>query len=420
MTTAPNLPTPVPERSILLHVGPHKTGTTAIQSAFHRNRRGLEEQGVHYAGKQRQPMQAVHALTGRASPYADGGIPPMRHWKALVGEVRRSQADRVAISSEGFADADEAAVRRAITDLDRGRVHVVVTLRPLVDLLPSQWQQQLQSGLTMPFESWLEAVFDQPQERVSRTFWQRHRHDELIRRWASAVGEANVTAIVGDPSDRDGLLRTFEALLALRGGTLVPEPDLANRSLTDAEAEAVRAFNVAFRAEGLGTPVHAKVMRFGAAELMKRRDPSPDEPRIRTPAWAVGRASEAAAEIAAGIRASGIRVIGDLANLTPKPPASRPPTAGQRRAAEEARPKIGATMALGVVLASGLARGGSASEAIAASWPDGRAERVTPPPRARVEPLELARVSTPLLGFVLVRRLLGAARTGIPRPRRGS
>ena len=409
---------PLPTGTRLVHIGPHKTGTTAIQSAFHRNRTSLAEQGVHYAGSQRQPMQAAHAVTGKPSPYADGKVPPMRRWDSLLGEIRRAKADRVVISSEGFADADDEASRRVVADLDPSRTHVVVTLRPLVDLLPSQWHQHVQQGMTMAYESWLETIFDKPDERVSRAFWQRHRHDRLVRRWANAVGAANVTAVVGDPADRDGLLRSFEDLVGVRSGTLVPEADLTNRSLTEAEAEAVRAFNVAFRAEGLGTPLHAKVMRFGAAELLKRREPSPDEPRIRTPAWAMKRGAEVGAEIATGLSESGVRVLGDLANLTAKPVAVRKATKAQLQAAEEAWPKIGATMALGVVLASGLARGKSSSAAVEAAWPDGPADRGAPPPRARVEPLELARVSTPLLGFVLVRRLMGAAASRIPRPRR--
>ena len=418
--TAVDSVTPLPAGTRLLHIGPHKTGTTAIQSAFHRNRPSLAEQGVYYAGSQRQPMQAVHAVTRRPSPYADGKVPPMRRWSALVGEVRRAGADRVVISSEGFADAEEEAVRKVVADFDANRVQVVVTLRPLVELLPSQWQQQLQSGLTMDYESWLQAVFNEPDHRVSRTFWQRHQHDELIRRWAGIAGAANVTAIVGDPADREGLLRTFESLLRLRAGTLVPEPDLTNRSLTEAEAEAVRAFNVSFRAEGLGTPLHAKVMRFGAAELLKRREPSPDEPRIRTPGWALRRGAEIGGEIARGIDASGVRVIGDVARLAPEPVVQEEPTAAHRRAADEAWPTIGATMALGIVLASGLARGSASSDAVEAAWPDGPIDRGSLPPRARVEPLELARVSTPLLGFVLVRRLLGAAVDRIPRRRRAS
>jgi hypothetical protein len=413
----------LPAGSRLLHIGPHKTGTTSVQSAFHTNRAELASQGVRYAGLQRQPMQAAHAVTGRASPYADGKTPPIGRWLALVREIRGAREDRVVISSEGFADADTAAVRRVISDLGVGRAHVVVTLRPLVELLPSQWQQQVQSGMTMAYEDWLEAVFNDPSNRVSHGFWHRHRHDELIRRWAVEAGAGNVTAIVVDSADRDRVLRTLESMVGLRAGTLVPESELSNRSLTLAEVETIRAFNAAFRAEGLGTQLHAKVMRFGAAELMKRRVPTRDEPRIETPRWAVDRAAEAGREIVDGIASSGVRVVGDLASLVASSPAAgrapdkaRATGAAARRAAEEAWPRIGATAALGIVLASGLARDASSVAGVEDAWPDGPLDRGTPPPRPRVEPLELARVSTPLLGLVLVRRLVGAAASRLPLP----
>ncbi len=413
----------LPTGTRLLHIGPHKTGTTAVQSAFHRDRRGLATQGVHYAGSQRQPMQAVHAITGRPSPYADGRTPPMSRWRGLVNEVRRASEPRVVISSEGFADASDDAVRQVVEDLDGDRLHVVVTLRPLADLLPSQWQQQVQTGLTLAYQEWLEAIFNAPDHRVSRTFWHRHRHDELIGRWASQVGAENLTAIVADASDRDSTLRVFEAMVGLRAGTLVPDPDLANRSLTFAEVETVRAFNVAFRAEGLGTQLHAKVMRFGAAELLKRREPRDDDARIETPGWALDRAAGVAREIVEGIRASGVRVIGDLDALAP--PA---PKAQSVRAGSDSTPDIsiatwadvGATSAIGILLAAGLARGAGSRPGSEAAWPDGPPDRTSPPPRARVEPLELARVSTPLLGLVLVRRLIGAGIAKLPLPRRGS
>ena len=50
------------------------------------------------------------------------------------------------LSSEFFAEADDATARRVIADLGGARVHVVVTLRSLTRILPSQWQQYLQNG----------------------------------------------------------------------------------------------------------------------------------------------------------------------------------------------------------------------------------------------------------------------------------
>jgi hypothetical protein len=412
----------LPVGARLLHIGPHKTGTTSLQSAFHVGRRAVSKQGVHYAGPNRQPMQAAHAITGKPSPYADGKPPSRARWEDLVREVEGAREPRVVISSEGFADANEAGIRTVIADLGGDRVHVVVTLRPLASILPSQWQQYVQGGMTLAYESWLDAMLNKPVGAISPSFWHRHRHDRLIASWAAVAGPSNVTAIVAEDAERDHVLRVFERLTGLREGTLVPEADLVNRSLTLAEIETVRAFNLAFRSEGLGTQLHTKVMRFGAAEHLKRREPGPDEPRIQTPAWAVEKATEVAGEIVAGVAASGVRVLGDLESLaTAERRAARKAARTLRTGTpDETWAQVGATAAVGILLASGLARGPKATGGSGEAWPDGMPDAGAPPPRARVEPLELARLSTPLLGLVLIRRLVGAVLSRLPLPRRRS
>jgi hypothetical protein len=405
----------VPSGTRLLHIGPHKTGTTALQSAFHSQRTELESQGVHYTGPNRQPMGAAHAITGAPSPYSDGKAPPISRWNDLVREVRGAGAARVVISSEGFADADTDGVAKVVGDLDASRLRVVLTLRPLAAILPSQWQQYVQGGMTLAYEDWLHAMLDGAPGRapasapgsVTPGFWRRHRHHELVTRWAAAAGADHVTVIVGDERDHDRQLRVFEELLGLREGTLVPEANLGNRSLTWPEVESLRAFNAAFRAEGLGTQLHTKLVRFGSAELLKQRTPAPGEPRIDTPAWALERAAAIQREIVDGIARAGVNVIGDLESLAAPSPAAAPTTPGYDVDAVWA--DVGATMALGVVLASGLARGDASTAWKQIPWPDGPLPRGARPPRARVEPLELARVSTPLLGLILVRRLAGGA-----------
>jgi hypothetical protein len=415
----------LPEGARVLHIGPHKTGTTSLQSAFHVRRDEAAAQGVHYAGPNRQPMQAAHAITGKPSPYADGKTPPRSRWRDLVREVEGAGPKRVVISSEGFADADDDGIRTVVTELGADRLHVVVTLRSLASILPSQWQQYVQGGMTLAYDEWLDAMFNQPQGKVSPSFWARHRHDALVKRWAAAAGTANVTVIVAADADRDRQLRLFEQLTGLREGTLVPESDLSNRSLTLPEIETVRAFNLAFRAEGLGTQLHTKVMRFGAAEHLKRRTPGADEPKIETPAWAIERANEVAREIVDGIRASGVRVLGDLESLAapasaPMPAAVAGADARTAAISDATWAEVGAEAAVGILLASGLARGAEARSGGETAWPDGQVGTTKAPPRAHVEPLELARISTPLLGLVVLRRLIGAAFSRLPLLRRRS
>ena len=97
-------------------------------------------------------------------------------------------------------------------------------------------------------------------------------------------------------------------------------------------------------------------MRYGAAQHLKRREPGADEVPIRLPAWAADRVEAAAAEIVAGIRASGVRVIGDLDLLTPAGVGSDGSTG-----AVPASPAIAATMSMGLLYAAGAARRGPAA-----------------------------------------------------------
>jgi hypothetical protein len=385
----------LPDGARLLHIGPHKTGTTALQAAFHLARDRAAAQGVHYASYGRQPVTAVMAVLGRAGTRSATGRPPnIRHWRWLVGEIRRSNAHRVVLSSEFFADADDDAIRRVVADLDPSRIHVAVTLRPLARIIPSQWQQYVQNRLTLSFEEWLDAILNQPRGTVTPTFWGRHRHDELVARWSEIVGPANVTVIALDETDRAMLFRVFEDLLGLERGTLERDPELANRSLSLAEIEVIRAFNAAFRAAELPTSLYDRILHTGAAALLVRRVPEAREGSLELPSWASAPIRRISEEMVESIGRSGVRVVGDLQSLTWVPVgAVDPPDM-------EVTPDVAATAMMGVLVASGAARGPAGG---AAAQP-GR------------EPPELFRVSTPQLAIALLRRARGAILRWISRP----
>jgi hypothetical protein len=408
----------LPEGTRLLHIGPPKTGTTTVQAAFHAAGPELASQGVFYAGRTRHPRRAVFAVTGR--PWVGGKVPPMTEWTGLVDDVRAAAQPRAVISSEAFAQADGPQIRRIVDDLDPGRVHVVLTLRPLVRILPSSWQQSVQTGSDTRYADWLATQLESNTAGGPRSFWYRHRHDRLIGRWAEVVGPERVTAIVLDDSDRSHVLRRFEGLTGLREGTLEERPDLTNRSLTAPEAEAVRAFNAAFRTAGLGARLHNRVINLGASTRMKLRVPPPDWSRIETPPWAMERADAIAHEIVAGIAASGVRVVGDLDALkglavaAPAPATAADPGPGDDRVPSE----IAAELALGVLLAGGatpeLARPGVSVHASGKA--DGRRAAGRDPQTGR-RTYDLTGVPTRVLARALVRRARAAAARHVRPPK---
>jgi hypothetical protein len=395
VTTALRRPTALPNGAVLLHVGPHKTGTTALQGALWAAREKLHRQDVRLAGRSRNPASAVRAVTGQASPYADDGrTPPLWRWRRLAGDIRGARESRVVVSSEFFAWAGDDAITRIADDVGRNRVHVAVTLRPLARVIPSMWQQNVQAGTVATIDEWLRVVLDQAEGQSRHPFWTLHRHDELIDRWAAIIGAERVTGVVVDDRDHDVLMRAFEQLLDLEPGTLVPQIDLLNRSLTLPEAEAVRAFNRAFHAKGLSRGRHARLMRFGAAQVMKQRPPSRDERRVELPGWAGEPIEAIQRDIVAAIGRSGARILGDLERLVEpaggrmRYPAPEAPASGTTASSYGlVPPDAAAAMAMGIVVAAGEGR---------ASRGGGRLELA--------EPMQVVDVPTHQLVAVLVLR----------------
>jgi hypothetical protein len=343
----------LPDDAVLLHVGMFKTGTTAIQGALFRARPQLAEHGVLHAGETRNPMQAVLAFRGQQMPGKP--LPRPEQWDSLVAQVATATDQRVVVSSEFLGTAGVETGRRAVELLGGPRVHVVVTLRPLAKMMPSQWQQYVRSrATTSSYDDWLDGMLRKPPfKRPTPSFWNRNHHDVLVERWASIVGPENLTVIIVDEADRTFLMRTFEDLLGLPAGLLVSDRDTENRSLTLGETELVRQINIEFRNRGWSDELYRRMVLKGIGfQMQTNRTPHVDEPRITTPQWALDRVAEIGAAAADKISTLGVRIVGDISTL------------GAPRLADESREATGGPATLpidaaraaviGAILTSGV------------------------------------------------------------------
>jgi hypothetical protein len=174
----------------------------------------------------------------------------------------------------------------------------------------------MQNRMITGYERWLELMFLETETTtVTPSFWLRHRHDELVKRWVDVVGSKRVTVVVVDEQDRTILTTAFETLLDVRPGTL-RSAGAANRSLTFPEVETIRAFNRIWRERDWSGADYTRLVRFGAARHFQQRVPHPDEARLLTPEWAVERARAVQREMVDSIAALGVGVVGDLEALT--------------------------------------------------------------------------------------------------------
>lgn len=300
---------------ILLHIGVHKTGTTTIQDAFAQNRSLLPALGVSYPGTGQAHRLIASSAMNRRLGWRPGGSPPPdpKLWQQFVKDAKKFPGITVC-SSEFFAESTAQQAQQIIDRIGRDNVHVVITLRNFAKILPSAWQQILKSGYEFGYVHWLNNVLGSDQlEPKSEVFWNRHRHDEVVTRWANIVGRERVTVVVVDDNDRESIFRDFENLSGLPAGTLLKNRSASlNRSLTLAEAELLRRLNEAVGG-GKGWKPYSDEVHDGLIKgMVEGRIPDATEPRLQTPQWALDQAAEYAAKYVDAIRVSGVNVMGDL------------------------------------------------------------------------------------------------------------
>ena len=309
---------PIPVGTRLVHIGLAKTGTTALQSSLHNCREALAEHGVEYAGTRRHSRTAATAITFDQIPT---GFPAdaAKRWARLARSIRNSQADRLILSSEILAGITPSRAQKLVSDLG-GSVQIVLTTRPLANILASRWQQRVQEGQTRAYADWLHELFGTGRGGPGNpSFWERFDLARQIARWGPIIGEENITFVVLNPRDRSMLLHSFEGLLALPIGSLAPDSALTNPSLGYREIATLTAFNRAFVASGRTRAEFLHALR-GKALVDLKTDParSPSM-RIATPRWAAEAANEVVRPWIVALRASDAQVIGDPEHLLVDP-----------------------------------------------------------------------------------------------------
>ena len=302
---------PLPPGACLLHVGPYKTGSSAIQAALHGRRSELREHGVVYAGstaRARRPGWAVIGVTPRGRRTAT-----IDEWQELVAEVRAATDLRVCVSTEDLARVGPEIARRVVADLGPERVQVLTVVRRLDRLLPSQWQQRAQSFKTDTYDDYLHVVLDPdgPADHPSRrAFWASHDATKVLDTWAGAAGSERVVAVVADESDRALLPRTFERLLELPDG-LLQGAARGNPSLSANAVELLRRLNVLAEERGWPDEVYGRVVREASNAMKQAGRADQDTALPRLPGWAADRVRELSDRRADALVRSGVRVVGD-------------------------------------------------------------------------------------------------------------
>jgi hypothetical protein len=240
--------------SIVIHVGPRKTGTTYLQKALTLAAPTLRESGVLYVTR----LAGVDRYNHVAATYAVSGLRSGRSshiWRNVSAEnihdlVRQLDAwdGPAIISSEALGGLNTAEATEFISYLPSAPVHVIATLRALPDVVLSSWSQNVVNLHTQSLDTYVKRSIKRrtqlpPSERwrlwdedPHATFWRSYDYPGLLSRWTQ-MGFPVSAVVVPDSAQPLGELWTrFREAVNL--DALPPIAPVVG----DAEANVARSF----------------------------------------------------------------------------------------------------------------------------------------------------------------------------------
>jgi hypothetical protein len=186
-------------KTVFVHIGMSKTGTTTLQFHLDANRALLKSSGYCYplSGLSSSPHEKGHHELVRAAKVRDESV-----YKALVAEINKTAANAVVLSSEGFSVAAQGEIEFLKKMLDGYEVKIVVYVREQASFLESLYNQAVKTG---------SEVRDRYEFLADMLSSNRLNYYSVVKGWAAVFGKENIIVreYRAGGSDRRELLEDF-------------------------------------------------------------------------------------------------------------------------------------------------------------------------------------------------------------------
>lgn len=312
---------PAVRRSVYLHIGVPKSGTTFVRATLKQNRTALHEAGFLYpdGGEERMFRAALdvrgnHKSWGRRRSEVEGT------WDGLCHKARRHEGTTI-IGHELLAAASARQIDGALAMLTGLDLHIVVTARDLGRQVTAEWQEGVKHGRSAGFRKFSTRVLsDHGDHAHAQRFWAAQDLPDLLGRWGSRLPPENVHVVCCPPPDADPdlLWRRFADAIGFDPGTLAaPGHGSSNSSLGVVQIDLLRQVNAALDGR-LVQPEYGRVVKhyFTKQLLAQHRSGRPELPiEMYDELGSVGE------RWVKEIDRAGYTVHGDLTELVP----TRPP-----------------------------------------------------------------------------------------------
>jgi hypothetical protein len=229
----------------LIHIGPHKTGTTYLQGSFVKMRSFLSEAGIFYPS---------HWQDG------PGHFDLFRRLKTLdqslrseFAELNQTPSKTVLLSAEDLCGLPKESIEYLSQCIDGRQTTVVGYCRRWSELLASEWQETVKHG---GFLTFAECVAD---HMINIHASKILNYDRILKPYADVFGKANLRLVsYSHLMDRgEDILSHFFASFLQITETPQHERVILNASMGVLESELVRSLNALAWAAGEPPSVRA-------------------------------------------------------------------------------------------------------------------------------------------------------------------
>ncbi len=221
--------------TLYLHVGPHKTGSTYLQSVFSSQKNTLQIQGLLYPSQGREYSLGHHNIAWFFSGRQLIKTTPGKLSENL-SELASFNTQKILLSSEEFARIPESNLPNLKLAFQKSDFHILYFLRNGAGLVVSLWQEMVKHGVSTSMNK-------VNLSEISRFFnYNPFSHEENIAKFESQL---NGTATVYNYNQ---LIAENKDLLSVitntMGVTLKSKEKIVNQSMSIEIVELIRAANI--------------------------------------------------------------------------------------------------------------------------------------------------------------------------------
>ncbi len=246
----------------IIHIGPHKTGSTYLQSCFRQYRDALRARGILVPDAWEHPGNGSQTVLVAA--LRDGG--DFEGAKETMAKIRAEGAQTLLLSAEDLCTLGVVQLQRLRDLLGDTAVTIVYYVRRTSDLLFSSWQEDVKHTTSMTFPEYTLMHLRNPE--ISLFF----NLDVRLKSFVEVFGKDSIR-IVGYSALRDNAFDLFKhfALRFLDWPNVEPAPESRemNIAATPEQIELLRSLN---QLEKLQNPEQPQNLRVKLDAAFKHLD----------------------------------------------------------------------------------------------------------------------------------------------------